>query len=48
VGEELEAVVGGGTRFGGVDDDGQPLVGGDFQSFEVQVKVSDDGVVDLF
>jgi hypothetical protein len=48
VGEELEAVVGGGARFGSVGDDGHPFVGGDFQSFEGQVQVSDDGVVNLF
>ena len=40
--------MGGGAGLGGVGDNGKSFVGGHFQSFEGQVQVPDDRVVNLF
>lgn len=47
-GEEAECVGAGGPGFGGVDDHDEAGVGGEFHGFELQVEVSDDGVMNLF
>src|SRR4051794_15374670 len=45
--QEVERLLGSRAWFGGVGEEGQPVVGGDVQTVEAEAELADDGVVEV-